>query len=258
MKENGNTRAERELSGLTGIVTGGSSGIGYMISNCLASAGATVYSISRTGHPKDGYPESNNGVYHVKGDIGDSEEMKRICSEIAEKNGGKIDFLINNAGISYKKRAEEFPMDQFDKIMGTNVRSVFSMSVICYPYLKQSPAKGRIVNITSMSAHLGFSQVVPYCASKGAVLAMTRGLAVEWASDGITVNSVAPGWFRSDMNKQIVDEEREKKILARMPMHSYGDTKDIGETVRFLCGPSASYITGQDFAIDGGALAYGY
>ena len=109
-----------------------------------------------------------------------------------------------------------------------------------------------------MSAHLGFSEVVPYCTSKGAVLAMTRGLAVEWAGDNICVNSIAPGWFRSKMLQQVVDEEREKKILGRMPFHAYGDTRDLGEMARFLIGPGASYITGQDFAVDGGALAFGY
>ena len=109
-----------------------------------------------------------------------------------------------------------------------------------------------------MSAHLGFSEVVPYCASKGAVLAMTRALAVEWAQDNITVNSIAPGWFRSKMNEQVVDAAREQKILNRMPLHAYGDTRDLGKMAEFLVGDGAAYITGQDFAVDGGALAYGY
>ena len=248
----------KELEGLLGIVTGGSSGIGFAIANCLADAGAEVIVISRTGRPKEGVGESHIGVRHVKGDIGDEEAMKSLTAELAQQHGGHLDFLINNAGVSFKCRAEEFPMEEFDRILTTNVRHVFTMSRICYPYLKNSRVKGRIVNITSMSAHLGFSLVVPYCTSKGAVLAMTRALAVEWADDNITVNSIAPGWFRSKMNQQIVDEAREKKILSRMPMHAYGDTQDLGAMACFLCGPGASYITGQDFAVDGGALAFGY
>ena len=248
----------QELQGLAGIVTGGSSGIGFAIANRLAQADAAVYVISRTGHPKEGVGESAPGVVHLKGDIGEEEVMRPLIAELAAKHGGRLDFLVNNAGVSFKKRAEEFPMEEFDRIMQINVRNVFLMSTLCYPYLKMSPVKGRIINITSMSAHLGFTQVVPYCASKGAVLAMTRGLAVEWAEDNITVNSIAPGWFRSKMNQQIVDEAREKKILSRMPMHAYGDTNDLGEMARYLIGPSAAYITGQDFAVDGGALAYGY
>lgn len=258
MDMNGYSAAPRELEGLCGIVTGGSSGIGYEIANRLAAAGARVYVISRTGGPKAGYKDNLLGVIHLKGDIGDAEAMRAACGKIAADNGGHIDFLVNNAGVSHKCRAETFPMEQFDRIMQINVRNVFAMSVTCYPWLKASPVGGRIVNITSMSAHLGFSEVVPYCASKGAVLAMTRGLAVEWADDGITVNSIAPGWFRSRMNEQVVDAAREQKILARMPMHAYGDTRDLGEMARYLVGPAARYITGQDFAVDGGALAYGY
>ena len=247
-----------ELSGKTGIVTGGSSGIGFQIANVLAEAGAKVYVVSRTGRPKNGYGESAPSVVHVQGDIGDSEAIKTLLKEITADTDGTLDFLVNNAGVSHKCRAESFPMEKFDQIMDVNVRDVFQMSVLCYPYLKRAEGRGRIVNITSMSAHLGFSEVVPYCASKGAVLAMTRALAVEWANDNICVNSIAPGWFRSKMTQQIVDEERERKILGRMPLHAYGDTRDLGAMARFLIGPSASYITGQDFAVDGGALAYGY
>lgn len=247
-----------ELNNYAGIVTGGSSGIGFQIANVLAQAGAKVYVISRTGAPKAGVGESEPGVEHIKGDIGDADAMRALVAELAARHGGHLDFLINNAGVSYKCRAEDFPMEQFDRIMEVNVRNLFQMSVICYPYLKLSPVKGRIINITSMSAHLGFSEVVPYCASKGAVLAMTRGLAVEWAGDNICVNSIAPGWFRSKMTEQVVDAAREAKILGRMPLHAYGDTRDLGAMARFLCGPGASYITGQDFAVDGGALAYGY
>ena len=247
-----------ELSGKTGIVTGGSSGIGFQIANALAEAGAKVYVVSRTGRAKEGYGMSACGVFHIRGDIGNAGEMKSLLERIAKDTDGTLDFLVNNAGVSHKCRAESFPMEKFDQIMEVNVKDVFQMSVLCFPYLKRAEGRGRIVNITSMSAHLGFSEVVPYCASKGAVLAMTRALAVEWADDNICVNSIAPGWFRSKMTQQIVDEEREKKILGRMPLHAYGDTRDLGAMARFLIGPNASYITGQDFAVDGGALAYGY
>ncbi len=196
------------LKGKTGIVTGGSSGIGFQIANVLAQAGATVYVISRTGKPKEGVGESAPGVVHLQGDIGNAEAMKTLVAELAAKHNGCLDFLVNNAGVSYKCRAEDFPMEQFD--------------------------------------------------NKGAVLAMTRALAVEWAQDNITVNSIAPGWFRSKMNEQVVDAAREQKILNRMPLHAYGDTRDLGKMAEFLVGDGAAYITGQDFAVDGGALAFGY
>ena len=248
----------KELEGRAGIVTGGSSGIGLAIANVLAEAGATVYIISRTGRTKEGFGESISGTVNIKGDISDFASMELLCKDLADRHGGHLDFLVNNAGATYKCLAQDFPMEEFERVLNVNVTCVFRMCQICYPYLKASPHKGRIINISSMSAHLGFSQVVPYSTSKAAVCGMTRGLAVEWAGDNICVNSIAPGWFRSKMLDDIMDDERGAKILARMPMHALGDTADLGAMAKLLIGPNGSYITGQDYALDGGALAYGY
>lgn len=245
-----------DLKGRTGIVTGASSGIGLGTANVLAEAGARVYVFSRTGALKDPSEYCHENIIHIKADVCDRAQMEEKVKEIGERDG--IDFLINNAGVTVKCRAENFKMEDFDRIQAVNVRAVFQLSCLCYPYLKKSPHMGRIINISSMSAHLGFSEVVPYCASKGAVLAMTRGLAIEWANDNITVNSIAPGWFPSEMNKQVMDAERKAKILSRMPVHKFGDTRDIGAMALFLVSDGAKYITGQDYAVDGGALAFGY
>lgn len=246
----------KELEGRTGIVTGASSGIGYAIANVLAESGARVYAVSRTGDVKEGLAPSSSGVIHVRGNVTCYEEMKNCVASITAQSG--LDFIINNAGITKKAKAEVFPMDDFEQIMDVNVTSLFALCQICYPYLKESPFKGRIINISSMAAHLGFSEVVPYCVSKSAVCGLTRGLAVEWAGDNICVNSIAPGWFPSEMSRQVMTPERQAAILARMPVHAFGDPRDLGATARFLLSDSARYITGQDFPVDGGALAYGY
>lgn len=245
-----------ELNGRTGIVTGASSGIGYAAANVLAQAGAKVYAVSRSGKVKDASAPVAPGVIHLAGDVCDYARMEELVQEIGNQDG--IDFLINNAGITVKRRAEEFLDEDFERIHKVNVNSVFKLSCLCYPYLTRSPHVGRIINITSMAAHLGFSEVVPYCSSKGAVLAMTRGLAVEWANDNITVNSIAPGWFPSEMSVQVMTPERKQKILARMPLHRFGDPKDLGAMAQFLLSDSAAYINGQDFSVDGGALAFGF
>ena len=245
-----------DLKGRTGIITGASSGIGLGTANVLAEAGAKIYALSRTGGLKDPAEYCHENIIHIKADVCDREQMEKKVKEIGEKDG--IDFLINNAGVTVKCRAENFKMEDFDRIQAVNVRAVFQLSCLCYPYLKKSPHMGRIINISSMSAHLGFSEVVPYCTSKGAVLAMTRGLAIEWANDNVAVNSIAPGWFPSEMNKQVMDAERKQKILSRMPVHKFGDTRDIGAMALFLVSDGAKYITGQDYAVDGGALAFGY
>jgi len=245
-----------QLTGRRGIVTGGSSGIGYAVCNHLAKEGATVYAISRTGTVKEGLAPLPENVIHVQGDVTDHGRMREVIEEIAA--GGPIDFLVNDAGITKKCRAEDFPIEDFEHIMDVNVTAIFHLCQLCYPYLKESAHKGRIVNISSMAAHLGFSLVTPYCISKSAVLGITRGLAIEWANDNICVNSVAPGWFPSEMSKQVMTPERKAAILARMPVHEFGDPDDLGAMIAFLLSDGASYITGQDFAVDGGALAYGF
>lgn len=246
----------KALEGRIGIVTGGSSGIGYAISNVLAEAGATVYAVSRTGKVKDGMPASALGVIHVQGDVTNDTRMREIVEQASGKQS--LDFLVNNAGITKKCRAEDFPAEDFAHILQVNIHSVFRLCQLCYPYLKNSRHKGRIVSISSMAAHLGFTEVVPYCTSKAAVCGMTRGLAVEWANDNLCVNSIAPGWFPSEMSKQVMTPERKAAILGRMPVHAFGDTRDLGEMTKFLLSDGAKYITGQDFAVDGGALAYGF
>lgn len=246
-----------DLEGRTGIVTGVSSGLGLAIANTLAAAGAKVFGFSRTGKVKEGSGQSHPGVTHMTVDVCDYAALGRAVEEAAGQGGG-LDFLVNNAGLTVKKRAEAFLDEDFEKIHKVNVSSVFKLSCLCFPHLKASPHVGRIVNISSMAAHLGFSEVVPYCSSKGAVLAMTRGLAVEWSGDNITVNSIAPGWFPSEMSRQVMDADRKAKILARMPVHKFGDPADIGAMALFLVSDGAKYITGQDYAVDGGALAFGF
>lgn len=245
-----------DLSSRTGIVTGGSSGLGLAIANVLSECGARVYALSRTGNVKSENDSCNKNIIHIAADVCDYSTLEKIVKQVGANSG--IDFLVNNAGTTVKCRAEDFSDVDFERIHKVNVNSVFKLSTLCYPYLKESKHRGRIINITSMAAHLGFSEVVPYCSSKGAVLGMTRGLAVEWSKDNINVNSIAPGWFPSEMNKEVMDEDRRKKILARMPMHKFGEPKSIGEMAAYLLSDCGEYITGQDFAVDGGALAFGY
>jgi len=239
------------LEGKTGIVTGASSGIGKEIANLLADAGATVYDLSLIL-----CDETNHNIIRKQIDVTDKEQMKLAIDTIGKSSG--IDFLINNAGITKRVKAQDVDSAWWDKIHEVNVDALFFASQFAYPYLRASKNVGRIVNISSMAAYMGFSEVVPYCSTKSAVTGITRGLSVEWAKDNVLVNSISPGWFQSEMNKQVIDDERNKKMLGKVALGRYGDLKEIAYMALFLVSSASTYITGQDFSVDGGARAFGY
>lgn len=246
------------LKGRVGIVTGASSGIGRGIAHLLADAGAAVYNFSRRPTRTEGLDfELNPNVVDVAIDITDLDAVKILADQIGREHG--LDFLINNAGMTKRVPAETVDQEWWRGIHTLNVDVPFFLAQQCFPYLSQSRHIGRVVNISSMAAHLGFSEVTPYCSTKSAVTGITRGLAVEWAGRNVLVNSVAPGWIQTHMTQVVGDPDRLAKIISRMPLHRYGHPrKEVGAMVWFLVSDAAAYITGQDFAVDGGALSYGF
>ncbi len=245
------------LEGRVAIVTGASSGLGLNQAIMLAECGAKVFALSRSGKVKvDIDREIPSNIEFRKLDVSDEYNIKEVFSGIGSSYG--IDILVNNAGITKRVKAEDITAGEWDAIHQVNVTGVFNCCKHAYPYLKKSQYIGRIINISSMASYLGFAEVTPYCSSKSAVLGITRGLAVEWCGDNILVNSVSPGWFPSLMNQQVMDEDRKKKILNRMPLHRFGSPDELSPIICFLSSAGASYITGQDFSVDGGALAFGF
>ena len=201
------------LEGRRGIVTGASGGLGGEIATLLAKAGAEVFGFSRSRSGLD-HPR----ITEVAVDITDPRAVER---EVAAVGRDGLDFLVNNAGMTLKKRAGEISDLEFHQVHALNIEAMFTMCRTAYPYLRQAGTSGRIVNISSMAAHLGLSLVAPYCSSKTAVIGLTRGLAIEWVNDRILVNSVAPGWFPTKMSASVMDEDRKRKILNRIPMGTF-------------------------------------
>lgn len=245
------------LKGRVGIITGATRGLGMAMAKVLTDAGAKVYNFSR--RPRSDELEITGDMVDVLLDITDTDKMRKAVEEVAAKEG-KLDFLINNAGMQVQQRAEEFDPEKFAQLENLNLNAVFNNCNICYPYLKKSEHIGRIVNISSMAGHLGFSQIVPYCMAKHGVIGLTKGFAEEWRHDNIRVNSIAPGWFMTKLTKEqyAKDPERGKRAQAKIMLDEFGRTIDVGLMALFLMSDASVYLTGQDFAVDGGALAHGY
>ena len=245
------------LQGLTVVVTGASSGLGLNMADCMARLGARVFALSRTGQPKEEEKlDMHEQITHLQMDVADEASVAACLNEIGTTHG--LDVLINNAGINLRRPAVELTVEEWDELHAINAKGVFLCCKHAFPFLRQSALPGRVINISSMASYLGFSEILAYNSSKSSVLGITRALATEWRHEGILVNSVSPGWFPSQLNLQVMDDDRRAKILRKIPLERFGKPEELSAMVCFLASPAATYINGQDFSVDGGALTFGY
>lgn len=247
-----------DLTGHTGIITGASRGIGAGTAEVLARAGAHVYNYSRS-KMEESVEGAEGKVLDLPGDVCDTDAFQKALEEVISREG-QLDFLINNAGISGKYPAEEFPEERLDRILETDLKAPFLLSRMAYPYLKKSAYTGRIINIASMAAYMGFSGVMPYNMAKSGILGLTRGLAEEWKEDNVLVNAVSPGWIQTRLNEGFFRENPDRKAaaLSKPMLKRFGESREIGYMILFLLSGASLYITGQDFAVDGGARSHGF
>lgn len=236
------------------LVTGGSSGIGLAIATRFAKEGYKTIITGRN-------PEKlNDAVASIEGDVTglqfDMDWLEKIPAFVEELTSkfGKIDVLINNAGINQKKPFLEVEDQEFQRIVHTNQTAIFSLSREVVKSMVAGGHKGSIVNITSMAAQYGIPKVISYSAAKTALEGMTRAMAVELAPMGIRVNAVAPGFIRTPMSAKALDSdpERKNKVMSRTPMGILGEPFEVANAVYFLASEEASYITGVSLCVDGG------
>ncbi len=235
------------------IVTGGGSGIGLAIAQKFVDNQIFTIIIGRDKEKLEKAQASLGELCSaISFDLNDLAQIPFLVENIAQQYG-KVDILVNNAGINMKKEFTEVSDEDFQRILHTNVNSVFAMSrEVVKQMLKWK--NGVIINISSMAAMYGLPKVIAYTASKSAIEGMTKAMATELSPHGIRVNAIAPGFIGTEMSAKALnnDPERKQKVLSRTPMGYLGETADIGEAALFLASEGAKYITGVSLRVDGG------
>ncbi|MDN4593434.1 SDR family oxidoreductase [Polycladomyces subterraneus] len=250
------------LEGKTAIVTGGGRGLGQHMAEGLAEAGAKVVLCSRNleacQEVKEAIEAKGGEALALACDVTNPDEVERVVAT-TEEAFGSVDIVVNNSGTTWGAPPEEMPVDRFERVMDVNVKGTFLMTQAAGRRMIQRGTGGRIINIASVAGLVGghpeYMQTVGYNASKGAVITMTKDLAVNWARHNIQVNAIAPGWFPSKMSRPLLDRHGER-MLSHIPMARFGKPEDLKGVVVFLASPAAAYITGQVIVVDGGLTAW--
>lgn len=244
-----------DLTSKVAVVTGASRGLGQFFGRALASAGADLVITSRRLSDltafRDEVEALGRRVLPLELDVRDAESIP-ATAELACRHFGKIDILINNAGCNVRKAALDVTPADWDLVLGTNLRGAF--------FVAQSFARGmverrcgRIINIGSVTSVFGYAGIAPYCASRGGIKQLTMSLADEWGAHGITVNCLAPGWFRTKQNEVLYENKKwVEYITDRIPLKRPGLPNDLEGAVVFLASDASAYITGQTLLVDGG------
>jgi NAD(P)-dependent dehydrogenase (short-subunit alcohol dehydrogenase family) len=235
------------------IVTGGASGIGFAIAEKFVKNNITTIIIGRNEEKLNSAKAKLGALCEpVPFDLNHLSAIPELVQNLVKKYS-KIDILVNNAGINLKKEFTEVTDEDFEKIMLTNVQSIFTISREVVKSMIENK-NGSIVNISSMASQYGLPKVIAYSASKGAIEAMTRAMAVELSPKGIRVNCIAPGFIATDMSAKALnnDPERKNKVLSRTPMGALGLPSDVGDAALFLATSESAYITGVVLPVDGG------
>ena len=243
------------LENLTAVVTGAGRGIGRAIALKLAEAGANVVCLSRTEANSQKVAEEITALgrqsWAVAVDVGDTAAVEAAVAKILEDTGG-VNILVNNAGVTRDGLLMRMSEADWDTVLDTNLKAAFTLTkAFARPMRKADNA--RIINISSVVGLMGNAGQANYAASKAGLIGFTKSCAKEFATSGITVNAIAPGFIATDMTDELSDKVKDA-IKANIPMGEFGEVNDIAEAVAYLAGPGARYVTGQVLTVDGGMV----
>ncbi len=245
------------LEGKTALITGSSQGIGFALAKGMYNAGANIIlngrdlSKLKLAQKKFKYQDK---VKVSNFDVTSYEETVNSISKL-EHSLKSIDILVNNAGIQFRSPLEDFPIEKFDDIINTNIKSLFNVSKNIIKFMIKRK-KGKIINIASVQSSLARPGIAPYTASKGAVANFTKGMATDWAKYGIQVNAIAPGYFKTPLNESLVkDEQFSKWLKSRTPAGRWGEVNELVGACVFLASDASSFVNGHILYVDGGITA---
>lgn len=247
-----------DLSGKRALITGSSQGIGFALARGLAAAGAEIVLNGRDSDKLNTAADTLRGegfTIHTLGfDVTDHLGVRAAVDDF-EAATGAIDILVNNAGMQHRAPLEDFPADAFERLLQTNIASVFHVGQACANHMIKRGA-GKIVNICSVQTALARPGIAPYTATKGAVANLTKGMATDWAKHGLQCNGLAPGYFDTPLNKALVDDLHFSDWLAkRTPAGRWGNVDELVGTCIFLASDASSFVNGTTVFVDGGISA---
>lgn len=243
------------LEGRVAIVTGASRGIGAAIAEMFSAAGATVIGIGRSEQPD---AASRHDIQYQRCDITDSDAFKAVCESAMERHG-RLDCLVNNAGIFIPAKNPGDRLNAFDGQIEANLKAAYACAIAASDLMISASNGGSIINITSIGGVRGFSGLAGYAASKGGLEQLTRAMAMDLGAHNIRVNNIAPGYIITDMNKHTLttDPEGRARRLKRLILKRHGETSEVASAALFLASPAGAYLTGDTLHVDGGWHAQG-
>jgi len=247
-----------DLTGKRALITGSTQGIGNTLAKGLASVGAEIvinsFNEQEVETVKSQLIDQGITAYGLVFDVTKRDEVDKAINDF-EANVGPIDILVNNAGIQLRAPLEDFDPDDFDRLMRTNVNSVFYVSQSVARHMIKRKA-GKIINIASVQSALARPSIAPYTASKGAVSNLTKGMTTDWAKYGLQINALAPGYIVTPLTQSLVDDpEFSAWLCNRTPANRWGRTKELVGTCVFLSANASNFINGQTIYVDGGITA---